>query len=101
MSVAINQALYDRVEASLDTVRPYLQKDGGNIELVDITPDMDVLVRLVGACETCPMSFMTMKAGVEANLRSAIPEIRSINTVDEAAGPAGKSPSAKAQNLPG
>ncbi len=95
MSVAINQALYDRVEASLDTVRPYLQKDGGNIELVDITPEMDVMVRLVGACETCPMSYMTMKAGVEANLRSAIPEIRSISTVDEAANAAPKTNAVK------
>jgi Fe-S cluster biogenesis protein NfuA len=82
MPAAIDQALFDRVEASLDTVRPYLRTDGGDIELVDITPDFDVLVRLVGACESCPMSFMTMKAGVEANLRAAIPEIRGIHTVE-------------------
>ena len=82
MEVLINQELYDRVESSLDSIRPYLRKDGGDIELVEITPDLEVKVRLVGACETCPMSFMTMKAGVEQNLRAAVPEISGIQAVN-------------------
>lgn len=82
MSTQIDDKLYARVESSLDSIRPYLQKDGGDIELVEITGDMEVLVKLVGACESCPMSFMTMKAGVEANLKSAVPEIAAIRAVN-------------------
>ncbi len=81
MAVLVNEDLYARVESSLDSIRPYLRKDGGDIELVEITPELEVRVRLVGACETCPMSFMTMKAGVEENLRAAIPEITGIQEV--------------------
>jgi len=81
MGVLVNEDLYARVESSLDSIRPYLRKDGGDIELVEITPELEVRVRLVGACETCPMSFMTMKAGVEENLRAAIPEITGIQEV--------------------
>lgn len=82
MSFADSQQLYQRVESSLDSIRPYLQRDGGDIELVEITEQLEVLVRLVGACESCPMSFMTMKAGVEENLRAAVPEITGIKAVN-------------------
>lgn len=78
----INKDIYTKVESSLDTIRPYLIKDGGNIEVVEITDDMIVKVRLLGACESCPMSFMTMKAGVEQSIKNAIPEIRGIMTVE-------------------
>lgn len=82
-SVVADHPLYARIEQALDRIRPYLQKDGGDIEVVEITEAMDIRVRLLGACESCPMSFMTMKAGVEAELRGLVPEIRSIQTVDE------------------
>ncbi|MFT7588956.1 MAG: Fe-S cluster biogenesis protein NfuA [Limisphaerales bacterium] len=82
MNTLIDESLYARVEASLESIRPYLQKDGGDIELVEINDQMEVIVKLVGACETCPMSFMTMKAGVEANLKSAVPEITAIKAVN-------------------
>jgi Fe-S cluster biogenesis protein NfuA len=75
------QEIYDKVEVSLDTIRPYLKADGGDIEVVEITDDLIVKVRLLGACENCPMSFMTMKAGVEESIRSAIPQIKGIETV--------------------
>ncbi|HCK22177.1 MAG TPA: hypothetical protein DHW15_08460 [Bacteroidetes bacterium] len=77
----VEQALYNKVESSLDSIRPYLKADGGDIEVVEITDDMVVRVRLLGACESCPMSFMTMKAGVEESIRSAIPGIKGIETV--------------------
>ncbi len=77
-----NQELIERVELSLDSIRPYLKQDGGDIKVMEITDDMVVKVKLLGACESCPMSFMTMKAGVEATLKKAIPEINSIETVD-------------------
>lgn len=78
----IEQDIYAKVEASLDTIRPYLVKDGGNIEVVEITEDMIVKVKLLGACVNCPMSFMTMKAGVEQSIKNAIPEIKGIMTVE-------------------
>ncbi|MEZ5015058.1 MAG: NifU family protein [Chitinophagales bacterium] len=77
----VSQDIYDRVETSLDTIRPYLNKDGGDIKVVEITEEMVVKVKLLGACESCPMSFMTMKAGVEESIRNAIPEIKGIETV--------------------
>lgn len=77
----LSKEIYDKVESSLNTIRPYLNADGGDIQVVEITDDMIVKVKLLGACENCPMSFMTMKAGVEESIRSAIPEIKSIETV--------------------
>lgn len=77
----VSQDIYDRVETSLDTIRPYLNKDGGDIKVVEITEEMVVKVKLLGACESCPMSFMIMKAGVEESIRNAIPEIKGIETV--------------------
>ena len=79
--MSISKEIYSQVETSLDTIRPYLNKDGGDIEVVEITDDMIVRVKLLGACESCPMSFMTMKAGVEQSVRNAIPSIRGIETV--------------------
>lgn len=78
----ITEDLYNKVEASLNTIRPYLNEDGGDIKVVEITDDMIVRVKLLGACESCPMSFMTMKAGVEESIRKAIPEIKGIVTVE-------------------
>ena len=74
--------LMNKVESSLDTIRPHLKADGGDIEVVEITEDMVVRVRLLGACESCPMSFMTMKAGVEDSIKRALPQIRGIETVE-------------------
>ncbi|MBK6731928.1 MAG: NifU family protein [Bacteroidetes bacterium] len=79
--MSLPKDIYEKVESSLDTIRPYLNADGGDIQIVEITDDMIVRVKLLGACETCPMSFMTMKAGVEESIRNAIPEIKSIETV--------------------
>jgi len=68
------------VEESLDGIRPYLQGDGGDIEVVELTDDMTLRVRLLGACESCSLSYMTMKAGVEENIKKAIPVIQKIVT---------------------
>ncbi|MBK9460584.1 MAG: NifU family protein [Sphingobacteriales bacterium] len=73
--------LIQRVEAALNTIRPHLISDGGDIKVVDITPDNKVLVKLLGSCESCPMSFMTMKAGVEMSIKSLVPEITSIEAI--------------------
>jgi Fe-S cluster biogenesis protein NfuA len=78
----INTELLSRIEASLDTMRPYLVSDGGNVEIVDVTDDMTVRLRLVGACKTCPQSFMTMKAGIETAIKQAVPEIKSVIAIN-------------------
>jgi Fe-S cluster biogenesis protein NfuA len=74
--------LLQRVEKSLDTMRPYLNDDGGNVEVVEITDDMIVRLKLIGACSTCPQSFMTMKAGIEEAVRRAVPEIKSVEAIN-------------------
>ncbi len=71
----------DEVESVLDTIRPELMKDGGNVELVDID-DGIVKVRLVGSCSSCSSSTMTLKMGIERALKKAIPMVRCIEAVE-------------------
>jgi Fe-S cluster biogenesis protein NfuA len=71
----------ERVEEVLNKVRPYLQADGGDIELVDITDDDIIKVKLTGACHGCPMSQMTLRAGVERALMSELPEVKRVEAV--------------------
>ncbi len=70
--------LKERVESVLDTIRPSLKADGGNVELVDVTSDGIVKVKLVGACLGCPMSQMTLKMGIGRVLRKEIPEVKEV-----------------------
>lgn len=74
--------LQDKVEKALDTIRPYLEADGGNVSVEEITPDKIVKLRLLGACGSCPMSIMTLKAGIEEAIRRAVPEIEGIEAVN-------------------
>ncbi|MFA5832653.1 MAG: NifU family protein [Bacteroidota bacterium] len=71
----------ERVQKSLDTVRPYLQADGGDVELLRVTDDGFVEVRLIGSCVSCPMSRMTLRAGVERKILRDIPEVRRVEQV--------------------
>lgn len=71
----------DKVEIALQSIRPFLQRDGGDVELVEITDDNIVKVKLLGACESCSMSHMTLKAGIEEAIKNAIPEINTIQAV--------------------
>ncbi len=71
-----------RIESSLDNIRPYLEADGGNVRVLEITPDHVVKLEFVGNCGNCPMSTMTFKAGVEEAIRKSVPEIRSIEVVN-------------------
>jgi len=68
----------DKVEAALAKIRPSLNADGGGVELVEVTPDGVVKVRLTGACGGCPMSQMTLKMGIEKMLREEIPELKEV-----------------------
>jgi Fe-S cluster biogenesis protein NfuA len=72
----------ERVINALERIRPYLQSDGGDISLVDITEDNTVKVKLQGACYGCPYSIQTLKAGVEQALLKEVPEIKKVVAVD-------------------
>ena len=68
----------ERVVTALNRVRPYLQSDGGDIELLDVNDDMEVKVKLTGACHGCPYAMQTLKAGVEQAIMKEVPEIKRV-----------------------
>lgn len=74
-------SLTDRVQEVMDLMRPAIQEDGGDVELVGITDDGTVQVRFHGACVTCPSSTMTLKSGLETNIRKNVPEIQTVIAV--------------------
>lgn len=76
-----NMEQKEKIEIALDSIRPFLQKDGGDVEFVELTDDKVVKVKLLGACESCSMSAMTLKAGIEESIKNAIPEIIRVDAV--------------------
>lgn len=76
------EELNQKVLNVLDQVRPYLQQDGGDINFVEITDDYTVNVELTGACGTCAFSTMTLKNGVEATLKKALPQIKEVVAIN-------------------
>jgi len=72
------KSIKDRVQKALERVRPYLQSDGGDIDLIEVSEDMTVKVKLKGACHGCPFSMQTLKAGVEQAIIKEVPEIRRV-----------------------
>ena len=74
--------LLHQIELALDDIRPHLAVDGGDVSVVDVTDEMIVRVKWLGACESCSMSIMTMKAGVEHAVKSRLPQIRSVEAVN-------------------
>ncbi|MCE7053854.1 NifU family protein [Algoriphagus sp. AGSA1] len=74
--------LREQIEFALDTIRPYLEADGGNVRIVELTDDMVLRLELLGSCGSCPMSTMTLKAGVEEAIKRAIPEIIKVEAVN-------------------
>jgi Fe-S cluster biogenesis protein NfuA len=73
--------IVDKINQVLDKLRPYLEADGGGITLEEVTDDLIVKVKLHGACEGCPFSYQTLKAGVEQALRKEVPEIKDLVSV--------------------
>lgn len=71
----------EKIELALKKIRPALQADGGDVELVDVTNDGVVKVKLKGACMGCPMSQMTLKAGIERQLKQDVPGIKEVISV--------------------
>ncbi len=76
------EEMTQKVEASLNSIRPYLVADGGNVKINEITSDNIVRLEFVGACGNCRMSTMTFKAGVEAAIRRDVPEVKSIEVIN-------------------
>ena len=76
------EEITSKVEASLNSIRPYLEADGGNVKILEVTNDLIVRLEFLGACSSCKMSTMTFKTGVEEAIRRAVPEIKSVEVVN-------------------
>lgn len=79
-----NSELVEQVEQALQTIRPYLEADGGDVKIVEIDDQKVVHLELLGACGSCPMSTMTMKAGVEEAIKRRVPEITAVLAINVA-----------------
>lgn len=71
----------DRIEKALDSIRPYLEADGGNVKILDLNDGL-LRLELLGACGNCPMSTMTLKAGVEEAVKKAVPEVTAVEAIN-------------------
>jgi|TARA_B110000263_G_scaffold125550_1_gene109238 Fe-S cluster biogenesis protein NfuA len=78
MGIITDRELLSKIEGALDEIRPYLEADEGDIKLIEVTDDMVVKVKLMGACSSCNVSMMTMKSGVEQAIKRAAPEIKEV-----------------------
>jgi Fe-S cluster biogenesis protein NfuA len=77
-----SEEIIDRIEAALDSIRPYLEADGGNVRVLEITKDNILKLEFMGNCGSCRMSTMTFKAGVEEAIKRSVPEIKIIEVVN-------------------
>tara|TARA_B100001758_G_C18182980_1_gene490434 strand:- start:176 stop:421 length:246 start_codon:yes stop_codon:yes gene_type:complete len=77
-----DKTIIDKIENALNEIRPYLEADGGDIKLIEITDDWTVKVKLLGACGTCDISMMTLKNGVEEVIKRAVPEVKEVLEVN-------------------
>jgi Fe-S cluster biogenesis protein NfuA len=78
-----NHPLYARVQGALDNIRPYLIADGGNVEIVEISSNNVLKLALVGNCQSCNMSAMTFRAGIEEAIKRDVPEIVSVEEIKD------------------
>ena len=78
MGIITDKTILDKIEGALDEIRPYLEADEGDIRLIEVTDDMVVKVKLLGACSSCNVSMMTMKSGVEQAIKRAVPEVKEV-----------------------
>ncbi len=84
MNLTMNKfEIEEKVNKVLEQIRPFLNDDGGDIELVEITQDLVVKVKLLGACKSCSMSPMTLKGGVEESIKRVIPELKGVIAIEE------------------
>ena len=78
-----SKRILNKIEAALDEIRPYLKKDGGDIDLIEVSDDYVVKVKLLGACSDCHVSMMTLKAGVEQTIKKVLPEVKEVVDIDK------------------
>lgn len=78
MAIITDENIINKIEEALKKIRPYLETDGGDISLVEVTEDMVVKVKLMGACSSCNVSMMTLKNGVEVAIKNALPEVKEV-----------------------
>tara|TARA_B100001741_G_scaffold31526_1_gene22551 strand:- start:398 stop:652 length:255 start_codon:yes stop_codon:yes gene_type:complete len=78
MGKITDKNILDKIEDALNKIRPYLEEDGGNISLVELTDEMVVKVKMMGACRSCNVSMMTLKNGVEVAIKNALPEVKEV-----------------------
>ena len=78
-----DEELINKVNIVINKLRPYLKNDGGDMELIEITDDKKVRVRLLGACQTCSISPVTLKAGLEESLKISVPEISGVEAIEQ------------------
>ncbi|MBW3544771.1 MAG: NifU family protein [Bacteroidetes bacterium] len=74
--------LYEAVEQALGSIRPYLEADGGDVKVLEITEDRIVRLELLGACGSCPMSAMTFRAGIEEAIRREVPQVQGVEAIN-------------------
>lgn len=82
MDANTRKDLLTKIDQAINNIRPYLEADGGDVKLIGIDDDYVVQVELLGACESCPMSPMTMKAGIEEAVKRVAPEVKAINAIN-------------------
>ncbi|MEO7992198.1 MAG: NifU family protein [Chryseolinea sp.] len=82
MNTVLLEDYTKKIEAALDSIRPYLMADGGNVKVLELSSENVLKLEFVGACGSCPMSTMTFKAGVEEAIKRAVPEVKSIEVVN-------------------
>lgn len=73
-----DKVLFDQIEQALDKIRPFLEQDGGDVKLLEVVDGKTVKIELLGSCVTCPMSSMTLRAGVEESIKKSVPEIEHV-----------------------
>jgi Fe-S cluster biogenesis protein NfuA len=78
----LKEELISKVEEALTSIRPYLEADGGDVRVLDIDDDNVVTLELLGSCSNCPMSTMTLKAGVEEAIKRAVPQISAVEAIN-------------------
>jgi Fe-S cluster biogenesis protein NfuA len=76
-----SKQIIEKVKLAIESIRPYLVMDGGDVELIEVTNDLVVKVRLIGACEGCPFSIQTLSAGIEQAIRKEVPEIKELVSI--------------------
>jgi Fe-S cluster biogenesis protein NfuA len=82
MSIIEKETLINQINQALDGIRPHLAVDGGDVEVMDVTEDMDVIVKWLGNCQLCAMSDMTMKAGIEQTIKAQLPQINNVVAIN-------------------